>query len=276
MDFTRMDEGAIRKRLAERDVLSIPELVSVSRLASFRGGGMFHSYNFMVEGDTVPYITKFVSHEQPLGHCLLLELAVARLAHLFSPPLSAKYAVLDIKPEHVSGVTCQGGCGRQLEPGHAFACRELPGVIEYRGGNPSISLASHHAARIVGFQTWLEGGDTQMLICVDDQSGFSMDHAAYLAGAANWTLGGTAVPAVTAVCINGLEANGRLQGSGTFDHFLHQLRQIPDERIVDAFGCIPAAWWGASDVDARVKLAGYTLARRHLVGPALHAFEGSV
>ena len=263
-----MELDLIRARLEMQDQQAPRELAGVDRLVGYRGGGMFHSHNFRIIGDDARYITKFPSHEQQPAHTLFVELAVARLGQLFDPPLTPRPAILDIRPEHVAGVSCgQAGCPHLLEAGLAFGSREVPDVVEFRGGaSPAISASA--AARIVVFQTWLQGGDTQILLGADEQA-YSMDHANYLQGGYARVPENDPDPAVSLVCISGLDGEDRLRSQRVFASTLQQLELLPEEQIVDAFGGIPTSWWGPLEV--RMALAQYALARKPAVAATVAA-----
>lgn len=265
-----MTEGDARAVLSDADGRGVPELRAVVRLLSYRGGGMFHSWNVKVDGDDTPYVTKFQSHEQPPSHRLVLELAAARLGRMFEPPVVSEHAVLDITNNHVKNQQCPAqGCGRPLSVGAAFASRQVDGGQEFRGRIPP-SVPAERAASIVLFQTWLEASDAQGLFTGQGEC-YSMDHAAYLPGAQTWVANRAATPVV--ILSAGATTDGRFSSLEPFTRALDQLSALADVDIVRAFGGVPSEWFG--NFEYRLSCAQYVLTRRLQVDEVVRkAFPG--
>jgi hypothetical protein len=64
------------------------------------------------------------------------------------------------------------------------------------------------AARVVAFQSWLDGADVQVLISIDGAC-YSVDHGSYLEGAFPGSPVAYSGPAFRPVCLAGLNDNGR-------------------------------------------------------------------
>ena len=257
-----MDDRLIEQRLRLLDKAVPPDGLEVRRLLGYRGGGMFHSYNVEVEGQSTPYIAKWPDHEQPAScHRLIVELSSARLADLLGEHVVPPHAVLRVQQHHVLGVSCQQ-CNRSLQAGPVFGSRTIANVQEARGRIPG-SVPATRAAQIIIFQTWLEAADTQMLY---DGRAYSMDHAQYLRGCNTWITSGCPDPLVDASpLITALERS--ITDPTIFASSLQRLDELTEEEIVDCFGAAPVGWWGA--LSDRRRLAAYVLARRPLVRAAI-------
>lgn len=267
-----MNWSEIEARLREKDAAANTQTIGATRFLRYRGGGISHTYDLKVAGEDAPYITKFASHDDPPRNALLVELAVARLAHLFTPTVAPEYAVIQVSPGLAGDRVCsEARCGLPINPGPAFGSKQLADAVDYRGGGRP-PVGPQWAARVVAFQTWLDAPDPQLLIGTN-QRGYSIDHGAYLPGAHTWDPERDPRPSVSLVCLDGLALDGSLRSPRYFEGFLRELGELNEEEIVDAFGAIPPGWWGP--LDNRVQLAAYTLARRESLKSALEDLWGA-
>jgi hypothetical protein len=284
--FTDLDDRAISERLEALDAAGPREVKAVTTVGGIHSGGVFHSRLVSVADEGVPYLGKFTCHEGRLrgGHLLALELAIARLAHLFEPPLCPNYAVLAVDARSVDQIVCSvGQCTLALASGYAFGSRFLADGCPLGGSTLThdaevahrvMAINPENAARIIVFQTWLEGetlGDKPEVLVNQLGHLYSVDHGAYLRSASKWwSHRDQGVPAYRPVVVSGLAEPARAGGRAAFEMAIAQLNSLSPAQIVDQFGGIPNEWCGSRQW--RTKVAAYAVARKPLVESALEQF----
>ena len=152
--------------------------------------------------------------------------------------------------------------------GQALAASVLMSNQTKAGGYINL-VPPQQAARVIVFQTWLQGQDIAALVSHDGSGRMflSIDHGYYLTGPQWIESILTAEPSFSLVLLPQFQGLVKLEDSQLFRRILDELTSLSEIDIIKAFAGIPQEW-GAS-VDFRAKLANFVLKRRNLVEQAV-------
>ena len=240
-------------------------------LLQYRGGGGCGAWDCKAENG-LWYVIKCQNNRQDRTYglpwkVLTTELICGRLGQLFVPPVCPPVCVVDIPDELASAVIDPNG--EHPSAGPSFGSQRVDGAIETKAGGNINLVPPKQAARVVVFQTWLQGHDIAALVSHDGSGTMflSIDHGYYLTGPQWIESLLTAEPSVSLVLLPQFQGQVKLEDSQLFQGILDELTSLSEIDIIKAFAGIPQEW-GAS-VDFRAKLANFVLKSRNLVEQAV-------
>lgn len=139
----------------------------------------------------------------------------------------------------------------------------VPGSDTKAGGQVSL-ITPAQGARLTVFQTWLCADDAVALLPDDGSPAVSVDHGYYLTGS-QWDEPRLGQP-VTGITRLGIVAPAA-SSQQDLELAVAELELVSETAIVETCANIPSLW--GADLDFRVKVAGFVLARRHRVRGAV-------
>ena len=120
-------------------------------------------------------------------------------------------------------------------------------------------------ARIVVFQTWLNGQDPAALVSMDGSFALSIDHGWYFTGS-QWNEG-ELVNVANFSPVLAQWPQDRLQDAALYREVLDELMGFSEETIMQQFVGIPAEW--GTSYDFMAKLVAFILQRQKNVEQAI-------
>lgn len=250
---------------------NIEQLRTQATLLEYRGGGGSESWNCKAEDDFW-YVVKCRNNPQdrscaPRLKVVTTELICSRLGQLFVPPICPFGCIIDIPESLASAVVYSDG--ERPSAGPSFGSRLVKGVVDTKYSGIINLVPPEQAARVIVFQTWLQGQDTAALVS-DDGNGrmyLSIDHGYYLTGPQWDETVLTTQPTVSLVLPPRFQELAKLEDAQLFRGVLDELINLSEMEIIKSLAGIPQEW-GAS-VEFRAKLTDFVLKRRSLVEQAV-------
>lgn len=241
----------------------------VDQYLSYHGEGHFHVWRVTLRNRPNTWIAKSPTHEDNL-RLVFRDLAIARLGHLFNPPITPEAALVGVPPPVVERLLCRADdqgepkCDRDVAGSTVFATHQLGRA--YKGTLQNLEVES--IARVVAFGSWVDATDSEYVDGLDGRA-YSIDHADSLQGGRKWCEGED-----VDVKFGDLAKldDGRLRDPALYRHFIEEVAALALADVVHPFGGIPLDWGGT--LKQRAHEAAYLLMRQRGMQGAVASYTG--